>query len=462
VDVTVTVTNDGSGQGTETVRVTLDEDEDYLRGSDSDTLFIRDNDTSTVYWISTSSTDWNTNANWSTGLKPTAGQEVYFSGSGYASCTNAGSGLTQLAGLHIVSGYAGTVTLANALSVGTYEQTTGILSQPSASEDLTVTGVMLWSGGTLNSSTTSGADVTISGAGTIDPPNASAMSLGSTLTVATGAAITILEGQWEFAGGNGLLVNGQVERKILTHNVTDTWTSVGSDPREIQIGTGASLILSRVSTDRTGTASTALPILNAGGTLMLGRSIHFFVTGRIGADGPSISQTSGTTYLSTGSTFDTSFGMTVSGGDFTIMSNGEKYAENAHVTGNFSFGGTGSLTFSSVWITPIYAQFRVDGDVTWSAGSYKPRVDGDTPGEVNFGYSDVWIATGKFTIGANVTIDPVPVNQGEAVAGNWWTIITGLRGVDGPKPSLPATGWTNFWTEFDQNPVGGKFLNIHR
>ena len=60
-------------------------------------------------------------------------------------------------GLHITGTYSGVLTLANALSVGTYEQSSGLLNQPSA-RGLTITDAMLWSGGTLYA-TASGAKV---------------------------------------------------------------------------------------------------------------------------------------------------------------------------------------------------------------------------------------------------------------------------------------------------------------
>lgn len=109
VEVAVTITNDGSAEATETVTVTIDEPEEdeYLLGVESDTILIRDNDVTRVTWISKSSTDWGTAANWSTNAVPTSGQDVYFSGSGYANCVNAGNGLSALAGLHIVKGTAG-------------------------------------------------------------------------------------------------------------------------------------------------------------------------------------------------------------------------------------------------------------------------------------------------------------------------------------------------------------------
>ncbi|HEY1187065.1 MAG TPA: hypothetical protein VGE74_05375, partial [Gemmata sp.] len=68
--------DDGGAEPTETVTVTLDPDDDFELGNDSDTVFIKDNDTRRVYWVSTSSADRSGGSNWSTNVEPAFGLDV--------------------------------------------------------------------------------------------------------------------------------------------------------------------------------------------------------------------------------------------------------------------------------------------------------------------------------------------------------------------------------------------------
>lgn len=115
----IEVIDDLIAEPTETVTLTVDESATNLVGVASDTLFIFDDDTNGVHWISKSSTDWNEPGNWSPAVVPTSTDNAFFDIPDTVSCVNAGDGLSSLAGLFVRGPYAATVTLANPLSVGT-------------------------------------------------------------------------------------------------------------------------------------------------------------------------------------------------------------------------------------------------------------------------------------------------------------------------------------------------------
>jgi hypothetical protein len=78
----------------------------------------------------------------------------------------------QFKSIHLVNGYSGTVSLANTLTVQTFEMRSRNIAQIGADSmyrQITVTNQFDWSGGVLNSSANAGT-VTLQGAnGTIDP-----------------------------------------------------------------------------------------------------------------------------------------------------------------------------------------------------------------------------------------------------------------------------------------------------
>jgi hypothetical protein len=430
VDVTVYVIDDLIAEPTETVAVTLDESEDYLLGNGSDTIFIKDNDRLPVYWISTSSTDWDTDANWSTNAVPVDGDDVYFVYTGTADCLNAGDGVSSLYGLHISGGYSGTVALANALSVETYEQTTATLDQPSG-YDLTVTAVMLWSGGTLDS-TGSGANVNLSGgAGRIDPPDTGSMSTSSTFRVIGGALATFLPGTLNFAAGGGMQIAGDAKLRVLVGpNVAVTWTKPNATGAKIDIAWDGTLEVSSADKSRVGTCETDLPISNAG-TFSVTQTIHLVVNGHVdGASGPSILQTNGVMNWWTGSNIVTQFGMSLYSG--TLQFNVLQANKIAILVGSLTVGSASTtpiVTF--VGVSP--GSFQVQGDVVWTGGSYQPRVNWSTPRS-----NDSWVATGKFVVTGDDIIEP-NAPSGTVTSGNTWDVLLAQGGFFGTAPpTLPA------------------------
>ena len=223
VDLPVSVVNDSVVEPTKTVTVTLADPGTYQLGNASDTAFIKDNDYanggSKFIWVSKSTTTWDEPTNWSGGVVPEDGDDVYFLGTpepgesyySNVACVIPGATISSLSGLHLDNSYSGTVTLTSALSVSTYEETSGTLNQQTGS-DLTITAAMIWTGGTLNSLTESVSSVIVSGAaGLIDPPDTGSMSTASTLKLINTAVVTLLPGTLNILAGQGLYIDADLK-----------------------------------------------------------------------------------------------------------------------------------------------------------------------------------------------------------------------------------------------------------
>jgi hypothetical protein len=112
-EVDVYVLTDATAEPTETVTLTLDESEDFLPGSDSDTVFIRDGDTTKLYWTNEGGNNlWGDSANWrdeaGNHVAPTSSHDLYFSGGSTpyyssAGCSNVAASMSTLYGLHIIT-----------------------------------------------------------------------------------------------------------------------------------------------------------------------------------------------------------------------------------------------------------------------------------------------------------------------------------------------------------------------
>ena len=455
VDVTVYLSGDSAGEQTETVTVTLDESEDYLFGNDSDTVFIRDNDTTTVTWEGDDllyPNDWTDPDNWSTNSVPTAGQDVYFNGStSNVNCTNVGYGIsTKLYGLHVIGAYSGTLTLANALEVGTFEMLSGTLNQPSA-RHLTVKDAMLWSGGTLNSSDTS-ANVDVDGAvARIDPPDTGSMSTSSTFRILGTTVATLLPGTLNFAGGNGLYVAAQMT--IQADPTVDVNPAAPGGPNavKIQIPAGGELSARKKvpppGTPIRGGTVTTVPIVNAGG-LFVEDGIHFITNGHVdGGNSPSILQegATATTRLGSGGAIVAEFGVVFAGGKLII----------GVVKGNTTAVIHGDVLVEATDISFVAvsesggATLEMQGSVIWVSGTYKPVVWEGTQG-----LCDRWKSTDTFTVEADAALDPVIVGLG-AQAGWAWTILESPKGITTAFPNNPPPGLPeNLQTDWGVVSVG--------
>ncbi len=385
--------------------------------------------------------------------------DVYIRGSdSNLSITNVGAGLTSLAGLHFTHGYSGTATLANALSVGTFEMTSGTLDQPSA-RNLTVTSALLWSGGTLNSLTTSGAEVNVSGAtGVIDPPNTGSMAIGSTLRVVSGAALTVVSGVLDFIRGSGMYIadNGKVKAFIRDSNTDVSFLNpdlIDVAPKKIDVAEGGGIFITKKNPLIVGGVIFAFPIVN-NGTIGVEDGIQVDVRGRIDGDAnrPSIDHHSGAFTFGSGSYLIAEHGFHVTGGTFTVVGVVENYI--ARIKGNVILS-SGSLEYSSIATSP-FARLTVEGNMTWTGGTWKPNMGRTAapvvPGRVLPNNDSLWV-TGTLTIGAGAELRPIIPNPNNTDPINSWIILRTDKGTKDNVPPLPAA-LNNKW-EVEPNRLNG-------
>lgn len=328
------------------------------------------------------------------------------------------------------------MTLANDLSVSTYEQTGGTLSQSysSAATDLTATAAFIWTGGTLNA-TDNGAEVNISGAdGVIDPPDTGSMAIASTLRVISGAVVGIFGGEIEFTGGEGMYIDDAEVRPIKDN--ADVLLSKGSVVNgNVKIAAGGKFYMQAWNKTKSGRCTLELPLENNGEVLVktgMELIIYGHLDGKV--ENPSFLQTTGETTIEGGSLLQPEFGTTVSGGIFRVTTVGDETVKlkQVNVVKDFELTG-GTLQFSGIH---GFGRLHVEGDVTWGAGTYTPRLNCDVP--VALGDSDVWIVTGKTTIESKASLVPDARSQSSAEVGDRWDILN-AKEIIGAAPALPGS-----------------------
>lgn len=430
-DVTVSLTDDAIAEVTETITVTLDPPSSgYTLGNESDTVFVKDNDTPRVVWkggASAGPNDWNVAANWTTNAVPTASDDVYFDGDLFNSysCTNVGSSLSSpLYGMHIINGFSPLLILDKSLTVKNYEQQSAILNQPSA-RDLTVTDTMLWTGGTLDA-TASGAKVNIDGAvGRFDPPDVGGLFTSSTLNIVNNADVGILSGTVSLNGGAGITVNAKVKLLPVSNTEVRILNDSGGE-KSISVGTLGRLNLAKSKPGETGRVLTTVPIQTAG-EVVVNNGIHFTINGRFGDAGSSFIQTAGLMYWVTGSNIVAKFGMVVEDGQLLI--HGDQQNTRATVVGDFRLGsaaGSPDLVFAG----KNMVRFIVQGESTWQSGRYRPRLD--------LSIDDRWIVKKVFAVAQNHNAIFAPVIPPDIVDN--WIVIEGWNGIAGNAPTVsPVT-----------------------
>lgn len=467
VFVSIVVTDDNVEELTETVMLTIEEDEDYLIANGSDTIFLSDNDTEKVYWISSGSTDWDIASNWSINAVPDETHDVYFWASkSNVDCANLGEGEDALTfrGLFVESGYSGTITMVVPFSASTFELTSepATIDQPTGA-DITITGAMLWTNGTLNS-IDSGASVTIDGgSGFIDPPDTGTISTASTISIASGSQAAFLPGEVNFDGGDGIENMGNT--KLVTgQSVELTLTKAGSTGRTIWICEGT-VTVARADAANIAKGTTQLPILNTGGSLEIKTGVHWTVSGRIGNDGPSISQSAGSTLLDSFSRLSVPFGLTIAGGELTIELTSD--GADAVLDGNLTMAADSKLAEGlgfhgkENW----YGKFEVRGNVTWTSGYFSCHVDG-----TNGGKRDLWSATGQFRVDTAANFAPLFKSGTEGAIGNGrtWEVVKGNEGIknaDGTANATPPALDLSLQAYYDMqtNNVGDLMVwKLHR
>jgi adhesin HecA-like repeat protein len=469
-DVPVTALPDGTANPTLTVTATLNTSSAFALGNDSDTVFIMDADTPKVYWTDGDHTGlWEDPLNWSTGAVPTPIQDVYFSGGGtpYSSqdsCTDlgasaSGSSLT-LAGLHLVNGYSGTVTVVVPLTVGTLEETTGILDQPATTlgSNISVTTALLWTGGTLNS-TTNLANVTITGATTqalIAPGGGGTVYCGSNISIENGANTMMKAGTIEFTNNNIQFYIGALSNVIADPGTNQTVSLTDIYGPTVWLRSDGNMTLNSGGILNAGKMTNAGSFTIKAGTIASFRGVD--------GDGDAYRQTGGGTYIYGESMLATGLqkSVAIEGGTLATISDGPPGFGMGDCTVNISTqdldvsGGDIYINFgASAHVS--FGTLRVIGSVIWIGGTFHPFVEGN----VNKGQADMWTARDTFTIGGTAALAPTAIDEEwipcMPTSGFQWQLLWAGKGI-GPANTFPTYD-TGVWGITPQ-AVAGKPVTI--
>jgi hypothetical protein len=387
------------------------------------------------FWTGAVSSDATNILNWNDGTRvplslPDADDDVTI-GYGSRDCDGlvSNGSATSFLSLHILSGYSGTVTLGESLSVGVYEQTGAALSQPTSGRDLTVTNEFTWTGGTLNSSNYL-ANVTLDGAtGLIEPAGGGTVNLGSNFKLSNSAVATMKEGTinitndgmvFEVNQNCGMMADPGLNKEIVV--AASPGLTLGPD---IQIKAGAWVEV------RSGTYSNDGRVENHGGKFTLKADTEAFFKGFQGVEA-GYYQSLGSTFLHGGSTLSvgTNKNVTFQGGTLQTVEAGTSSTSWVTIQVGFLLrfesgdiyinSGPGVTSFGN-----DYGTLRVVGKVSWSGGTFHARV----PAEHNGWDADLWYATGTFDMyklqptSPGPQLAPVPLS-------------------DENDPTVPTTGFT--------------------
>jgi hypothetical protein len=291
----------------------------------------------TVNWISTSSGNWNTASNWSTGTVPGPSDDVVINVSGASPTVTIDSGPQSVRSLQCsdpLSLTGGSLALAAASEIdGSLTLSAGAFTTNAA---LTLTGSDSWTGSRL--SVARGATLTNTGKITVDATGGPVLQGGGTLANASGGTLT-LQGTGQLAvQGPGLTyqAGGTVEltgAAGITTSTGGTFNNAGTLQESAPSGT---------------TTTLSLPFNNQSGTIDVQGGILEFAGG-------------GT---STGGTFQVAQGATLALGaaGFGIGT----------LTGMYTGSGQGTITLttSALTIGGVGATFAFpSGLFVWSGGT---------------------------------------------------------------------------------------------
>ena len=360
----------------------------------------------------------------------------------------------------------GALILGNDVTAGSMSLSGGSISQATGA-DLTIDGDtdwlgdhFEWTGGSINVAGNA-ADVIVTGAttlGLIAPYGAGTVVLGSSLTIAAGALVTMKAGTVEFTAvgeinveaDSGIAVDPGPQDEILLKASGGTITA-----HQINILPNAYVELLSGNWIHKG------PVLNRGSfTLTSGTSAEFYETVDGGQGAPSFKQTEGITKLYHDALLSVHHepgGMLITGGKLSTIAT--LYGASASIRGNLTVTG-GEVVIGDGSVPHIFGTLYVyDGNVVWTGGTYRPVVEGD---RVN-GFADLWYCAGSFTMGGTAALAPGTIDgEGNEMTApqqaNWtWLIIRGDLGVTSNNNAPSITGpWVN--DPVPGNPV--KFWQI--
>jgi hypothetical protein len=366
--------------------------------------------------------------------------------------------------------HAGTLSLGAAVTAGVFNLSGGEVDQPNAGADLTVQGggpgwsgdSFTWTGGTLNN-TTNLANVTITGStttGAIAPTNGGTVNLGSNFTLSSGARATMAAGTIDLTNSDltfDVLASCSFNvdpRPGLSAVIASTFST------NFQVRTGAAWTL--LSGDWTFQGD----VRNAG-TFTLGAGTLAAIEGTNNPNDPdnrySYLQSAGATSFYGSSTLLTNEGKGVKITAGILATKEASTDRSDHdssaliatdellVTGGDIYIGYG---FSHLF----FGTLSVSGDVLWIGGPYHPCVRSYANGSV--GDSDLWDVGGQFELGNNFTptITPIVADAEGAVvdraeSGIYYVIIKSGAASFPPPEGAPAYD-TDLWNLITVNDPG--------
>jgi len=413
------------------------------------------------HWISTGNPgqdmNWLNPNNWSAARIPASSDDVYFDVAMTTSCTNAGAGLTTLQSLHIRNAYNQTLTMANALSIGTLEMSPGDggkIDQPSSGLDLTVTASLNWTSGTINS-TDNLANLSVSGAtATIAPASAGTVNSGDNLTFVNSAVGTLNAGTITFTN-DGFDMNVDANCGLIVDPGADKESNIQLSPGLTQGGkvTIASGGYARVLTGVWHATTTS--VVNSGEFTLMPSTTAWFTAPEVGAP-PDYEQQAGLTQIYKGALLKGtgSIGIELNGGTLSYMLNQGTGAATIEATNGFWFnGGFITSAANSLDGNPLFGELHVVGNVTWRNGTYSPHVSSE-----NSIRSDVWTITGTLTLpnGNTAALAPAAIddenNPVMPPSGRTWQLTRAAGGILGNFPTYDPAVW--FILQVN-NPVNG-------
>jgi hypothetical protein len=405
-----------------------------------------------VYWVGGTDGDgnpsndnsWMNPNNWTSHEVPDQYTAVYFASNYSNYDAILPNSPVQVAELHMVNGYSGTVTLGSTLSVGKFELTTGAISQPNAGNDLSVTKNFLWTGGILNSTSNASTLHLVGATATIGAGNA--ITTGSTISLEVGNGIgaiaTFLPGTLNFTNGGALDIGEFCMVDVEPEVNADV--TFGGQPNpfgasQINLKAGGYL---RVKTPQAmGRAVFApnLPLKNTGGDLEIQKFVDVTFTGLVGGIGGnrSLQQDDGRLLLWNDATLTVENGIELRKGLLRTIAIGGGANQTATINGDMLNSGADIEINYSGPLPPGHVfggELFVSGDVIWAGGKYRPYVDASQPGK-----ADLW------HVGKTLTVQFVPelapaVVGGAVPANSTWLIIKANTKIDGIPPAMDD--WT--------------------
>jgi hypothetical protein len=367
-------------------------------GSTSSALTQNVNSATAFIWFGTISSDWFTAGNWHVNGSPAmtlpgVNDDVLFSGAEGTTADSVANGpAISIHSITIDSSYTGTVHLLNNLGVGTggFTFEGGAIDQPGTTIQVT-NGFINWTGGVLNTSATLGFLFAASSPMEVAGP----AHISGSQVIADRSSIELdLKGPWTFTNNAGILMKNSAV--FNWNSPTAKLATAGTGKIENDSGTF------QVATGGLNVVTSDLPYDNEGGILDI--QIGILVFDRVGAQGTSVLQNSGTIILGQdnlhGAILEVDQLLTMNGG-FLYTADDELSkitVGNINITGGVvTPGGNGGI-----------GDLKCDGVVSMTGGTYVADVDLTTND-----YS-TWDSNSGFHLGTASILDVVslhiPVN----------------------------------------------------